>query len=175
MRSVAMSRNVRSSSACSISALRTDGRLADRAEDHVLEVALAAQQVGGGLGADALRARQPVRRVAAQRDEVRHLRGVDPVDLAHLVGADLVRALLARLLQQDRDVVVGALEHVAVRGEDQRLAAGLGLQRGEGAHQVVGLQRLVAQHRPAERLVERAARAPTATPGRRASAGRAAW
>ena len=46
--------------------------LADRAGDRRLEAAVAAQQVGGGLLADPLRARQPVGRVAAQRDEVRH-------------------------------------------------------------------------------------------------------
>ena len=146
---------MRSSSACSISALRTDGvsRIAPRITWS--RSPLRRSRSPAVLAPMPFAPGSPSRRVAAQRDEVRHLRRVDPVDLAHLVGPDLVRPLLARLLQQDRDVVVGALEHVAVGGEDQRLAAVLGLQRGERAHQVVGLQRLVAEHRPAQRLVQR--------------------
>ena len=71
-RSVAMSLNARSSSACSSRAPADRRALADRARDHRLEAAVAAQQVGRRLLADPLRPGQAVGRVAAQRDEVRH-------------------------------------------------------------------------------------------------------
>ena len=96
--------------------------LADRAEDRVLEVALALEDVGRGLLADALRARQAVGGVAAQGDEVGHELGADAVALAHLLRAHLGEAL-ARLLHQHVHLVGDALEHVAVAGEDQRAAA----------------------------------------------------
>jgi hypothetical protein len=116
---------------------------------------VAAQQLGRGLLPDPLRARQPVRRVAAQRDEVRHDRRRDPVALFDLGGAHLVGPLLARALEQDRDPVAGALEHVAVAGEDLRRAAGGDLRLRVGVHQVVRLERVVHRHGPAERLVQR--------------------
>ena len=80
-RSVAMSLKARSSSAWSSSARAHGGALADRARDDGLEAAVAAQQVGGRLLADPLRAGEPVRRVAAQRDEVGHRARRDPVAL----------------------------------------------------------------------------------------------
>ena len=127
VRSVAMSLNERSSSACSISARRTAGFSRHGAEDHVLEVALAPSSSAAVFAPIALGARQAVGRVAAQRDEVRHLLGVDAVHPRTAVGVHLVRPLLARALEQDGDGVAHALEHVAVAGEHQRVPAGLGL------------------------------------------------
>ena len=150
-----MSLNARSSSACSSSARRTAGRSRIAPGDRGLEAAVAAQQVRRRLLADALRAGQPVGRVAAQRDEVRHDRRRDPVALLDLLGAHLVGSLLARALEQDRDPVARALEHVAVAGEDLRAPAGRHLRLRVGVHQVVGLERVVRGDRPAERLVER--------------------
>ena len=129
--------------------------LADRARDRRLERPVAAQQVGGGLLADPLGAGQPVRRVAAQRDEVGHGRRRDAVALLDLLRAHLVRPLLPRALEQDRDPVARALEHVAVAGEDLRQPARGHLRLGVGVHEVVGLEVVVAHDRPAERLVER--------------------
>ena len=154
-RSVAMSLNARSSSACSISARRTDGFSRTAPAIAASSVAVAAQDVGRRLLADPLRAGQPVRRVAAQRDEVRHGGRRDAVALLDLGGAHLVRPLLAGALEQDRDPVAGALEHVAVAGEDHRVPARVRLAARVRVHQVVGLERVVGGHGPAERLVER--------------------
>ena len=76
------------------------------------------QHVGGLLRADAGRARDLVRRIAAERDEVRHLLGLDAVALAHLRRADAreLRDALDRL--QDRHPVGHELERVAIRCDD---------------------------------------------------------
>ena len=68
--------------------------------------------------------------------------------------AHLRRALLARLLEQDRHVLRRALEHVAVAGEDHGVAARSRLGGGVAAHQVVGLQVRAGLHAPAQRLVQ---------------------
>ena len=62
-----------------------------RRREHRLERAVRAQQLGGRLRADAGRAGQAVGGVAAQRDEVRHLLGLDAVALAHLRRPELGR------------------------------------------------------------------------------------
>ena len=55
--------------------------------------------------------------------------GVDAVALAHLVGADRFGAFAAAGADvEDGDPLAGALVHVAVAGQQQRLAAGLGLE-----------------------------------------------
>src|SRR5262249_10557129 len=46
---------------------------------------IAPQQRSSALRADARRARQLVGRIAAQRDEIRHLFGLDAIALAHLI------------------------------------------------------------------------------------------
>ena len=94
-----------------------------RRREHALERPVLAQQVAGGLRADALGARQPVGRVAAQRDEVGNLLGLDAVALAHLGRPDDLRPVLAAAREQHRHAVADALEHVAVAGEQQRVAA----------------------------------------------------
>jgi hypothetical protein len=103
--------------------------------------------------ADPLGARQPVGRVAAQGDEVGYLVGAHAVALAHVGGPDRLGLALAGR-PQHRDVVGDALEHVAVAGEEQRVPAGRRLGLRQAAEQVVGLERLVAQDGPVERLEE---------------------
>ena len=66
--------------------------LADRVLEHVLQRAVAAQQLGRGLRADALGAGQAVGGVAAQGDEVGHQLGIDPIALVDLLRADLFGA-----------------------------------------------------------------------------------
>jgi hypothetical protein len=56
--------------------------------------------------------------------------------------------------EQHSDRSVRALEHVAVAGEDQRLPAGRGLQLGERAEQVVGLEIRRRDHLPTQSLVQ---------------------
>ena len=141
-RSVAMSWNVRSRSGSAVSAPRVRGVISlrgGRRGEHALEVAEARQQVGGALRADALRAREAVRRVAAQRDEVRHLLGLDRRSArAPRPG----RSRPGRPSRGNRTCtrVGDALEHVAVAGEEQRLAAGRRLAARQRAEQVVGLE-----------------------------------
>ena len=71
---------------------------------------------------DPLRARDPIRGVAAERDEVRHLLGLDAVPLPHLVGPDAVELADAALRQQDRRRLRRELEEVAVARHDERVA-----------------------------------------------------
>ncbi len=77
------------------------------------------QHLRGLLRPDAGSAGDLVRRVAAQRDEVRHLARLDAVALAHLARADpgQLRDALDRL--EDRHAVADQLEGVAVRRDDR--------------------------------------------------------
>ena len=95
---------------------------------------------------------QPVGGIAAQCDEVGHQRRGHAVAALDLGGVDELGP--AARGQQHLHAVAGALEEVAVAGEDQRLAAGPRLGRGVGAEQVVGLDAVVRGDLPAERAVE---------------------
>ena len=130
--------------------------LADRVLQHPLQRAVAAQQLGRGLRADALGAGQAVGGVAAQGDEVGDELGPDPVALLDLCRPNCFGpfAFTAGLDVEDRDPLVGALVHVAVAGHQQRPAAGLRLAAGVGAEQVVGLEVVAGRHGPAEGLEE---------------------
>ena len=77
------------------------------------------------------RAGQLVGRVAAQRDQVRHLLGVDAVALAHLGGADPRELAHAARRLEDRHAVARELERVAVGGRDEHVARPLPRRRGE--------------------------------------------
>ena len=81
-----------------------------------------ASSVGRLLRADPARARELVGRVAAQRDEVRHLLRLDAVALAHLRRADPRELAHAARRLQDRDAVADELERVAVGGRDEHVA-----------------------------------------------------
>ena len=67
---------------------RWRGVSSPRVGDHAFEVAVAPQQLGRGLLADAAGARDVVGGVAAQRDQRRHLLGLDAVALAHAGAVD---------------------------------------------------------------------------------------
>ena len=88
--------------------------------------------------------------VAAQGDEVGHQLGADSVLLLDRRGVNRLGALAAGSRVEHGDRLRRALEHVAVAGEQQRRAPGLGLEPGVGAEQVVGLERLVGGDLPAE-------------------------
>ena len=92
-----------------------------------------------------------VGRVAAQRDEVRHLLGLDAVALAHLGRPDARE--LAHTLDRlkDRHAVGDELERVAVRRRDEHRAGPRARRRGE---EVVGLVAARLRDREAERLDE---------------------
>ena len=115
---------------------------------------MAVQKVGGRLLTDPPPARQAVGRVAAQRDEVGDELRRHAVAFAHLVRVDDVGTSGAAAQIEHGDRVRRALEHVAVAGEDQRLAAGLGLDPRERAEHVVGLHIDGRQRGPAERVEE---------------------
>ena len=97
------------------------------------------EQVRRALRADAARARDLVRGVAAQRDEVHDLLRVDPVALAHLGRPDASRRLSARHGLQDRRVGARELERVSIGRGDERLASGGLLGRDRRGEEVVRL------------------------------------
>ena len=98
-----------------------------------LERPVLPQDVGRLLRADPARARELVRRVAAQRDEVGHLLGLDAVALAHLRRADPRELAHALDRLQDRDAVAGELERVTVGGRDEHVAVPRRARRRRGS------------------------------------------
>ena len=108
------------------------------------------EQGRGGLGADAACARDLVRGVAAERDEVRDLLRLDAVPLADLGRPDPRDLAHAAHRLQDRHVVGDQLERVAVRRRDERRPAPRSLGGHGGAEEVVRLEaRRLAAHDPA--------------------------
>src|SRR5439155_18184078 len=88
---------------------------------------------------DALGPRNLVGRIAAERDEVWHLRRLDAVALAHLGGADTGDLADAANGLKDGGAVARELERVAVGRGDEDLAAARFLGVDVGAEEVVGL------------------------------------
>ena len=99
------------------------GREASGREQRLEAPVLGRGASAARLRADATRAGDLVRRVAAQRDEVGHLLGIDAVALAHLGRPDARELADPAHRLQDRDVVRGELEGVAIRGRDERRPA----------------------------------------------------
>ena len=151
VRSVAMSRNARSSSADSVSAAATRGFSPEApamapSSDPYFDKSEAAV-----LGRSR-RARQPVGRIAPQRDEVGHELRRDAVAALDLGGVDLVKPGDPGLQEHDARPLGDALVHVAVAGHDQRPAAGVGLHAPPATQQVVGLELRQTTRAPAERV-----------------------
>ena len=123
--------------------------------DHLLERPVLRDQLPGGLVADPGNARDVVRGVALEPDEVRHLLGPDPVARLDAVGRVDVDVGDAARGHHQRDVLRDELERVAVGRDDGRLDPGLvGLRRERGDH-VVGLPALELEVPVAERLDDR--------------------
>ena len=85
----------------------------------VLERPVLGEDLGRLLRPDAAGARQLVGRVAAQRDQVGHLLGVDAVALAHLVRADARELAHALRRGEHRHAVADELVRVAIGGRDE--------------------------------------------------------
>ena len=120
--------------------------------DDALEVAVLAQELGGRLLPDALRARDVVGGVAAQGDQVDHLFRLDAVALHHLRRADLLGLAAAADRDQHRRPLGHQLEAVAVRGQHE-VGAAARLLGGHGrGQQVVGLPGIDLGRREAEGL-----------------------
>ena len=134
---------------------RASGRELARVLDHGLEGAEAADQLTCGLVADAGDARDVVRRVALEPDEVGHLVGPDAVaglDPSRRVDVD-VGDTAGR--HHQADVVRAQLERIPV-GRDDAGADALGVgARGERGDHVVGLPALELEVAVPERLDER--------------------
>ncbi len=131
------------------------GDLVD-AREHRLEVAEALQQLRGGLVADAGDARDVVRGVALEADEVGHELGRDPVAVDHALAVVDLRVGDAARGRHDPHAVLDELVRVAVAGDDHhRDAALLGLLGERGDH-VVGLEALDRDVAVAEGLDQRA-------------------
>jgi len=102
------------------------------------QAAVLPQQRGRASRADAGSAGQLVRRVAPQRDEIRHLLGLDAIagadlrgtDARHLAGADRI---------EDRRVSRGELERVAIAAGHQHGATAPLLGGSGGGEEIVGL------------------------------------
>ena len=102
------------------------------------EAAVLPDQRRGTQRADARRARQSVGRIAAQRDEIRHLLGRDAVALTHLLRPD-ARHLAGLYRVEDRGFFRSELEGVAVAaGDEHGPAASLLCDRRRG-EKIVGL------------------------------------
>jgi hypothetical protein len=92
--------------------------------ERLFQASVFPQQIGCALGPDTCRAREPVRGVAAQGDEVRHLLGIDAIALADFLRTDTRRLSRAQGIE-DRRALRGELECVAVAARDKRNAAAL--------------------------------------------------
>src|SRR5256714_7219300 len=97
-----------------------------------LERLVPAEDLGRLLRPDPRRAGQPVGRVAAERDEVRHLLRLDAVALAHLRRPDARELGDAAGWLEDRHLCACELERVAVGGGDEDGRLGVRCGRGEG-------------------------------------------
>ena len=108
----------------------------------MLEVAVLGDEAQGGLFAHAGHAGDVVGSIAHQALDVDQLRGSDAVCLPHPRGGDALRLADAALGVQNRSVLPGELEGIAVAGDEQGLHAHFLALAGEGAQNVVGLKAL---------------------------------
>ena len=109
-------------------------------DEQCLEGRMLGEERRSGFRADTARARDLVRGIASQSDEVRHLRGLHAVSLPYLRGPD--PGELAHPLHglEDRHVVRRKLERVAVGGGDERRATGSALGGDGRGEEVVGFE-----------------------------------
>ena len=110
-----------------------------RLREQRFEIAIFADQLGGGLDADARHARHIVDAVARQRLHLHDLVRRHPEFLKHLRLADL----LVLHGVEHGDARADELHQVLVRGHDHHLAAGLRRLAGIGRDDVVGLEALL--------------------------------
>ena len=113
-----------------------------------------AQHRRSGLLAHAAGAGDLVRGIAAERDEVGHLRRLDAVALTHLGRPDAGERPAAALWLEHRRALADELEHVAVSARDERLAAACLLVRDRRGNEVVRLVAVALRDREAERRDE---------------------
>lgn len=126
---------------CVVAQRRRDPRLLlVGRRDRALERPVPDQQLGRRFRPDPRRARQPVRRIATQRDEVGHQARRDPVAGDDLVGINLLEPGRLLLQKHDADPLSRALIHVSVAGHDQRAATRISLDARQRAEQIVGLE-----------------------------------
>jgi hypothetical protein len=132
------------------------GRELVRVLDDLLERPVLGHQLAGRLVADAGDARDVVRGVALQSDEVGDLLGTDAVAGLDAVGGVHLHVRHAPRRHHQADVVGDELEGVAIGRDHGRLDARLVRARGERGDHVVGLPALELQVAVAERLHDRA-------------------
>ena len=140
-----------------------------RCSQHRLQAAELFDQLGRGLLADAGDARDVVRGVAGQDQEVDDLLGENAEELLDLVAAQL----LFQLGVEDEHPLAHQLEQVLVGGKDQHLAAGGGKAPREQGDDVVALQPRLLQEMDAAPGECRRGRRGAAAPALRGAAG--AW
>ncbi len=123
--------------------------------DHAFERAVLLDQLGRGLVADPGDARDVVRAVSLEPDEIGDLVGRDPQAGLHALGRVDVHVRDAPRRHHQRHVLRDELEGVPVRGDDGRLHPRLVGTRGERGDDVVGLPALELEVPVPERLDDR--------------------
>ena len=123
--------------------------------DHALERSVLRDQLTRGLVADAWNARDVVRRVSLETDEVRHLVGPHAVAKLDALGRVDVDVRDPTRSHHQAHVVRAELEGVAVGGDDAGLDRRLVGTRGERGDHVVRLPALELEVAVAERLHDR--------------------
>ncbi len=106
--------------------------------ERVFQRRVFAQQRRRSFRPDPFGPGQPVRRIAAQRDEIRHLFGLDAIAFAHLGRAD-ARHLAGAYGVQDQRPAGRELVGIAVAARNERMAAAPLLRRGCRCEEIVGL------------------------------------
>ena len=106
--------------------------------DHLFDVAVFIDQLRGGLVADAGHARQVIRGLALERDEI------DPLLRRHAVALDHRRRIVtdhvgdAAARHDDGDAVAHQLKDIAIAGDQNYFATFFPRVLGQGRQQVVG-------------------------------------
>ena len=121
-----------------------------RVGDELVERTVLEDPLGGGLLADLRHARQVIRRVAAQRREVRVLRRGELVLLLHRGGRKAMQRRHAAHGIENGRRVIDELQVVTVTGDDECVV--VRRLRCERGHDVVGLKVLARERRNAQRL-----------------------
>ena len=130
------------------------GDVVDVAE-HALEVAVLLEQLRGGLLADPRDARDVVRGVALEADEVRDQLGRDAVAVDHRIAVVHLRLRDPAARGHHAHAGLDQLEEVAVAGHDHHVEALVTRPAGDGGDHVVGLESLHAHVLVAEAVHER--------------------
>ncbi len=123
-----------------------------RVSDYAFDVAVGLDQLRGRLVADARHAREVVRRLALEGDEIGPLLRRNAVLLHHSLGVEPGHIGDAAPRHHHADAIAHELEHVAVARDDQYLVAFRLRLLGQRGQQVVGFVAFELDDRDAHRV-----------------------